>query len=380
MSDKATIIKDAQKYLARGQVDKAISEWEKLAKEYPDGTTYNTVGDLYLKKGDRTNAIDSFHKAAQFFRQEGFALKSLALYKKILNLTPTDANALLALAELNEGKGLTTDAIKFYLAAADTLSKEGKKEKLLEVYEKILTLSPSNVPLRNKIAEIYTKEGLVLEAAKQYITVARLYAEKQDIEKAIAFYLKVLDAQPLNREAIIELNSLYEQAGNFEQALGQMEEAAILFPQDTDILLRCAEMQTSIGMFGEAREYLGKITEIEPANIKAKRLLGDVYLKEGDKGKAWEEYLSVLDDILLEENYDEAIKLLASFKDIDPVETGKRLVSLYIQLGDYIQVVRELTSLADVFIEGGKQKEALNCYKEALKMSPDDELLQDKGC
>jgi tetratricopeptide (TPR) repeat protein len=287
MSDKATIIKDAQKYLARGQVDKAISEWEKLAKEFPDGNTYNTIGDLYLKNGDRTNAVDSFHKAAQFFRQEGFALKSLALYKKILNLTPTDATALLALAELNEGKGLTTDAIKFYLAAADTLSKEGKKEKLLEVYGKILALSPSNVPLRNKIAEIYTKEGLMPEAAKQYITVARLYAEKQDIEKAIAFYLKVLVAQPLNREAIIELNSLYEQTGNFEQGLEQMKEAVTLFPQDTDILLRGAEMQASVGRFGEAREYLRRITEIEPANIKARRLLGDVYLKEGDKVRAW---------------------------------------------------------------------------------------------
>jgi hypothetical protein len=32
MADKASIIKEAQKYIARGQVDKAIAEWEKLAK------------------------------------------------------------------------------------------------------------------------------------------------------------------------------------------------------------------------------------------------------------------------------------------------------------------------------------------------------------
>jgi len=37
MADKASIIKEAEKYIARGQVDKAIAEWEKLAKEYPDG-------------------------------------------------------------------------------------------------------------------------------------------------------------------------------------------------------------------------------------------------------------------------------------------------------------------------------------------------------
>ena len=131
MADKASIIKEAQKYIARGQVDKAIAEWEKLAKEYPDGNTYNMIGDLYLKKGGRSEATESFHKAADFFRKEGFSLKAVALYKKILNINPADADALLALGELNEKKGLTTDAIKFYLAAADSLAKGGLKEKLL---------------------------------------------------------------------------------------------------------------------------------------------------------------------------------------------------------------------------------------------------------
>ena len=205
MIDKAATIKEAQKYLARGQVDKAIAEWDKVAKEYPDGNTFNTVGDLYLKKGDKTEAVNSFHRAADFFRQEGFALKALALYKKILNINPSDALALQALGELNEAKGLVSDAIKFYLAAADTLSKEGKKEKLLEIYEKILALSPTNIPLRSKVAEIYGREGLISEAAKQYFTIARIYAEKGETEKSIGFYQKVLEVQPLNREAIIEL-------------------------------------------------------------------------------------------------------------------------------------------------------------------------------
>lgn len=376
MSDKASIIKEAQKYLAHGQVNKAISEWEKLIRESPDGNTYNIIGDLYLKKGDRTEAVDSFHKAADFFRQEGFSLKALALYKKILNIYPGDARSLLALAELNESKGLTTDAIRFYLAAADTLSKEGNKEKLLEIYEKILALSPSNIPLRSKVAEIYLKEGLISEAVKQYLHIARLYGEKGETEKAGEFYRKTLDTQPLNREAILELNSLYERTGNLVQAIEQMKEAAHLFPQDSDILLRFAELGIAGGMLAEAREYLGQITELEPGNIRARRLLGDLYVKEGDREKAWFEYLSVLDEILLDENYEDAIKLLESFKDIDPVETGKRLVSLYTQLGDSPRVVQELTALGDVFIGQERKKEALNCYREALKTAPGDDSVR----
>ena len=53
MADKTALIKEAQKYLAKGQLDKAVAEWEKIVREYPDGNNYNVIGDLYLKKGDK---------------------------------------------------------------------------------------------------------------------------------------------------------------------------------------------------------------------------------------------------------------------------------------------------------------------------------------
>ncbi len=378
MSDKASRIKEAQKYLARGQVEKAIAEWEKLAKEYPEGNTFNTIGDLYLKKGNRSEALDSFHKAATFFKQEGFALKALALYKKILNLTPTDGVALFSLGELNEAKGLTTDAIKFYLAAADNLSKEGKKERIFEIYDKILALSPSNIPLRNKVAEIYARDGLMSEAAAQYLHIAGLYSEKGELEKAVGFYQKVLDIQPIDKQAILGMNALYEKLGSIEKAVEQMKEAVSLFPQDAEILLRCAEIHIAADKLDEAVEYLRAVLSIEQANIRARRLIGDVYIKRGDRQQAWAEYLPVLDEMLLDENYEDAIKTLENFKDIDPVETGRRLVSLYRQVEDNPNAIHELTALGSLYIEKGKQKEALNCYKEAFKMNPDDESLRDK--
>lgn len=378
MSDKSAIIKEAQKYLARGQIEKAIGEWEKLVKEYPDGNAYNTVGDLYLKKGDRTDAAESFHKAASYFKQEGFALKALALYKKILNLIPNDAIALYSLGELNEGKGLTTDAIKFYLAAADTLSKEGKKEKILEIYDRILALSPSNIPLRNKVAEIYARDGLMSEAAKQYLHVAGLYSDKGELEKAIVFYRKVLDIEPVNRQAIIGIVDLNARTGSLAKAIDQIKEAVTLFPEDAEILLRCAELHGMDGKFDEALGYLRQIVEIEPANIRARRLIGDIYIKQGNREKAWAEYLPLLDEMILEEKYGDAINLLESFKDIDPLETGKRLVSLYRQINEQDSVVRELVSLGDIFSSRGMKKEALNCYREAVALSPDNGPLRDK--
>jgi len=378
MADKASIVKEAQKYLARGQIDKAIAEWEKLIKEYPDGNTFNTIGDLYLKKGNKTSATDSYHHAANFFKQEGFALKALALYKKILNINAEDEDALLALGELNEAKGLVTDAIKFYLAAADILSKKGGKEKMLTIYEKILALSPSNIPLRSKVAEIYLQNGLMSEANRQYFHIARLSLEKGDKEKAIGFYEKILDKEQCNRQALLELNLLYEKTGNHLKAVEHIHVVMNLLPQDTEILLRAAELHSTLGRFSEARDYLKQVAALEPANLRAQKILGDLYVKEGNRDKAWAEYLPILDDILLEENHDDAVHLLESFKDIDPVETGKRLVTLFMQHGNNEQVVRELGSLGDIFMQNGRQREALNYYREAFKLTPDNEVLKNK--
>ncbi len=379
MSDKAAIIKEAQKYLSRGQIDKAIAEWEKLIKEYPDPNTFNTIGDLYLKKGDKVKAVDFFHKAANIFRQEGFSLKALAVYKKILNVNPSDTGSLLSLAELNEGKGLITDAIKFYLAAADSLSKEGKKEKIYEIYNKILELSPGNLPLRNKIAEIYIKEGLITEAVNEYLYLANLYFEKQEIEKSEEYYNKVLKHQPVNKEAILGIINIYERTGQIDSLLEKCNDAVSIFLDDIDILIRCAEVYISVQKFDEAIQCLTKIKEIEPGNVKARRFLGDIYIKENNIEKAWEEYLPVLDEMILEEKYEDAINQLNIFKEIDPIETGKRLVSLYRQLDEQVRVAEELVSLGDAFLKKDFKKEALNCYREALLINPEDDILKNKA-
>jgi tetratricopeptide (TPR) repeat protein len=376
MSTKAAVIKEAQKYLARGQVDKAIDAWEKLIKEYPDGNTYNALGDLYLKTGDQKNAVESFHKAARFFMDEGFSLKALGLYKKILNINPSDADAFFALGQINEERGLKIDAIKYYLSAADSLSKEGRKERLLEIYDKIIAISPSNIPFRVKVAEIYTKQGLSLEAAREYFKIAKLYEEKEETEKSLEYYQKSLEIQPPNKEAIIGVTHLHEKTGNLDLAIEQIKGATSLFPEDTDIHLRCAEIYSTAKKFDEAIECLNKVSEIEPANIMAARLFGEIYIKKGDREKAWTKYLNVFDEIILDMNSDDAIKLIESFKDIDPLETGKRLVTLYRQQGENLRVAQELVSLGNVYTEKGMQKEALNCYRESLLITPDDDSLK----
>lgn len=371
MLDKAAVLKEAQKHLAKGAIDKAISELEKLVAEGPDGNTFNTIGDLYLKKGVQKTATDYYRKAAAFFWHEGFTQKAQALYKKVLNLNPADTDALYAFGELSEEKGLVTDAIKYYLATADLLSKEGKKDRILGIYEKILSLSPANVPLRIKVAEIFMREGLKSDAAREYLHVAKIHEETGDPAKAKDFFQKAIDLNPRNVEAVLGLIHLYEKAGDVKQAAARMKDATVLFPDDPEIFLRCAELSIRTNDPAGAQQCLTRIIEKDPNNVSARKMLGNIYLKSGAKEKAWQQYLPVLDGILTDENYEDAITLLETFKPLDPVETSKRLISLFRQLEEKDRLCDELVGLGDYYSSQGREDEARSCYDETLQLNPD---------
>jgi len=378
MVEKSEIIKEAQKYLAKGQIDKAIAEWERLVKEgTSDGAVYNTIGDLYLKKGDKKHSVEAYHKASQIFREGGFSLKALALYKKILNINPTDGDALFALGELNEEKHIVTDAIKYYLAASDIFSKENKKEKLLASYEKILGLAPNNIPLRVKISEMFSKEGFALEAAREFVSIATLYLEQSDMENAKKYISKALEIQPKNADALIALSRIHEKSGDIKEAIEALKAGIEVSGGSPELSLSMGRLLIEDGSYEEAEGYIQKALEAEPSNLKARRMLGDIALKREDNERAWEHYNLVLEEMIFKGDFTSAISVLNSFKEIKPIDTRKKLISLYNQMGDASSAVDELTSLAVIYEGMGQPIDALKCYQEALALRPDDLIIKE---
>lgn len=372
MADKSIIVKEAQRYLARGQIDKAIIEWEKLVKEAPDGNVYNTVGDLYLKKGNKKFAVDFFHRSATFFREGGFSLKALALYKKVINIDPLDAGAFTALGELSEEKGLVTDAIKYYLTAADILSKDGSKERFVNIYERILSLAPSNFPLRDKVAGLFLKEGLTSHAIREYLHLAHLCADKEDSEQERSYFMKILDIQPDNKNALTGMSSVYEKKGDVKQAIEFMKKAISAQRDDPHLLIRCALLYKENGAYDEAISCLSPVIQARPTDTEAATLMGDIHLAKGDRENAWVSYRPAVDSLALENKLDDAIDLMKQFKDIDPITIGKMLIPLYKQKDDMERAYSEILFVADLLLDSGLQDEAVGYYKEALTMHPDD--------
>ncbi|MHB8880341.1 MAG: tetratricopeptide repeat protein [Thermodesulfovibrionales bacterium] len=378
MTDKTAIMQEVQKYIMKGQTDKAIAELEKLLREGPDGNTFNAIGDLYLKKGDKKNSAEYHRKAAAYFREEGFSLKALALYKKVLNTNTADADALYALGELSEEKSLVTDAIKYYLAAADSLSKEGEKGKMIRMYQKILALSPENIPLRVKVAETLLKEGLINEACKEYAFIAKVFDEKGEVDKSKEYFQKVLGLRPSDKDSLMGLAHVLERSGDAKNALLQVKKAVEAYDDDNAIKFTYAELLTRAGRNADAMACILKIREADPGNMKVRQLLADNYLSSGQMDRAWEEYMPLIEQMVSDEKYDNAQHYLELFREVEPVETGKRLIELAKHLRDDDRLAAELLLLGDVYRERGLTDEAAECLRGAAEVKPYDEEIQRK--
>lgn len=378
MLDKAAVTKEAQKYVAKGEIDKAIAELQKLLIDEQDANIYNVIGDLYLRKKEKENAIEAFKKAANILREDGFYLKAIALYKKILNIHPSDVSTLISLGELNAERGLIGNANENFLTAADIFIKEGATEKVLDVYKKMLKLSPSNVSLKMKVAELSIKIGLIEEAVKEYIGVATYHLNRGETDEAQEFYLKVIGLDPKNVATFLGLSKMAELQNNIGQAFEYLKSAISVAPTNSDALLNYSRLAIEMGDVNEGKQSLLRLIEMDSSNNEYKKLLGNIYLKEGLLEKAWEELLPCIDETIHLEKWDEAIELLINFRDFDPIAVKMRLITIYKNKGDKKLAVEELRELTELYESKELLREAIQSYKELLELTPSDKLVEEK--
>lgn len=344
--DKSAIIKKAQKYTAQGDIDKAIAEWQKLSLSGKDSGIYNLIGDLYLKKRDKENAIEAFKEAADFFRKDGFSLKAIAIYKKILNIDPSDTLSLIALGELNAEKGLIGNANEYFLAAVEIFTREGSTEKVLDIYKRMLSLSPSDIPLKIKVAELYNRMGMIEGAIKEYIEIADLYSGSGKYDKSKEFYQR------------ITLDNLQNVSA--------------------DTLFNYSRLAIKLGYTDDAKQILIRLTNAYSSNKEYKKLLGRIYLKEGVKDKAWKWLSAFIEELILLKKWDDALELLGNFSDFNPIEVKRHIISIYNGKGDKDSAIKEMLDLAGLCEGNNLLREALQLYEELLELSPSLESAREK--
>jgi tetratricopeptide (TPR) repeat protein len=244
--NKVKVLAQAEKFVQQGKLPNAISEYEKVIKEDPkDLTVLNTIGDLYARVGNNDQAVHYFKKVGDQYAQNGFAVKAIAIYKKLTKIGPYNSEHTTKLAELYGQQGLYNDARVHYMQVADHLLKSGDNQQAARVFQKILELDPENAHTQAKLADLYTKLGKKDEARNIFYSAAETLYARGSYAAAEEAVEKVLTLDSANASALMLRGLIAVDSGDSHAAVNYLEQVPDLDsrPDGLRALLR-ARLQT----------------------------------------------------------------------------------------------------------------------------------------
>jgi tetratricopeptide (TPR) repeat protein len=187
----------AEKLLQRGKVEAAIQEFRKLLADSPkDIALLNRVGDLYVRINRNDEAIRLFLQLAQRYSEDGFFVKAIAIYKKILKFDPTRMVVYERLADLYHKQGLLTEARDQYKVLVDYYQKHGDAKKGAEFLQKIADLDPEDPTPRVKLAEAHHQLGDKQKEIGELKALAEMMTRHGRFDEAAQIYSRAIAAAP----------------------------------------------------------------------------------------------------------------------------------------------------------------------------------------
>ncbi|HEX5720470.1 MAG TPA: hypothetical protein VF179_30220 [Thermoanaerobaculia bacterium] len=193
------VVQTAEKYVARGKIEPAIREYRKLLAENPnDINTLNRIGDLYARIQHIDEAVEFFNQIGQQYADQGFFVKAIAIYKKIIKLDPTRLEVYERLADLYHKQNLITEARTQYQVLADYYTKHDNAASAIAIYNKMADLEPENPSYHVKLAEIYQNQKLYEKAVNEYRIIAELMIQHGRTQEAAQVYERALTIDSKN--------------------------------------------------------------------------------------------------------------------------------------------------------------------------------------
>ncbi len=281
--DRAATLRNAEKLIRQGKLPDAIAEYVRLVDDQPgDWNLANSLGDLYARAGQVDKAIAQYGQIADSLNDEGAGAKAAALYKKILKLKPDHEHTLVQVSEILGSQGRYADA-RFHLntlielrkAKGDTRGTLLAKVRLGSLdpddYEGRLTAASARIEMGDKggalndlkeIAGELADKGRQPEAIEVLREAAKLNPDDDEIrEKLLDVYFAAGDFTRAREcattiEQFRMLAAALEAAGNADEALETLRQAAGVNPGDSELSAQLARAFIAKGDLTAAAAYL----------------------------------------------------------------------------------------------------------------------------
>ncbi len=374
-SKRESLIASAEKSLLKGKVDAALKDYLKVLEETPnDINVLNKVGDLFVRLGRNDESIPFFLRIAEHYARDGFYVRGIAMYKKINKLDPARLDIYEKLAELYVKQQLWMEAKSNYQVLADYLLKQDNLQGAVGIYQKMVAIEPQNLQLHVRLADLFTQAKRLPEALQEYAVVAAALSERGAHEESIRVYEKALKLAPDNVDILRTLVPLLLSINSVEQARAVLRKGLEASPRSVPLFLLAAEAALAANDMAEARSYSDKARAVDPENEEVLAAAVRIQLKGRRPDLAWSAALPLADASVRRGETKKALALLVPIARSAPdnEEIVRKIVDLAAGSGDEMTALPFRSALAELYRKKGMLVEAADLLRVCARVQPDN--------
>lgn len=309
----------------------------------PNGAAPLPIAEI-LTLANSTRLVDALARINQIYRQGYFRAAMEEAYAA-LQFSPTYLPLHVQMGELLLMNERPQQAIDKLATVARVYAARNDGERATQIYERILTISPLDVEARSKLIEQLTARGQVKEAASQYMELADTYYRLAQLAKARDTYeAALLMAQGTEVDAAWNVQILHQMADidlqrlDWRKALLVYEQLRTLAPNDETARINLVQINLRLGQ--EAK-----------ANIELDNYLSLINSRGRDQDTV--AFLTGL----VQENPHFAL-------------ANRRLAEAFQQNGQREEAIRQWNKLGELLVKSGDREGAKAAVRAILALNP----------
>ena len=378
MDRNLAIKKKAQQLIAKGQIDAALAEFDRLF-ESGDKDPYDfiLVADLLAKRGSMQEAVRRYRQAVEEYSKGDLFKNAIAVCKRILRISKEDLEIHRTLGVLYAKEGLYGDAIIHYLEYAEGSIRRQDHDAALNVLDEVLKLSPENRELSEKYVEIAMRADQPERGGREL----HRRADRAEHEGRSAEATELRDRASTLAPGLAVASA--EPAGSapdaFDRAAPEPSAPAAEPPEASriDALFGAGPDESAAvpepGVVSLTRDQAPPPTEREPADpVAAHAELATGYLSAGNRELAAEEFWKAAELAFFRGDLTRVRTLLSSLLTAMPGHEAalRRLVDITAQAEDRPAEARARFDLAEVYLAHEEWALARGEYMRSLELDP----------
>jgi diguanylate cyclase (GGDEF)-like protein len=378
--DIAKHLERARRNLEKNKLREAVAEYQAIFDESPSNQeAIQALADLYLRLSDPVSA--AYFYGLQFDRllETGDAAKASAIYARFLRGVEQPPERLLRYATALQKQNRIAEAVEQFDVTAERLQEMHRDGEALECYERISQLDSENPSRHLNIGELAAKVGQVDLAARSFLRAGQLSQGMATIDVALDYFNRAHALLPKDRTIALFFAEARLRKGD---AAGAVELLEPYSPTDNDttFLALFGEALLRVGELDRAREAFEAFYRQRQDSFAKLFELAGAYLRADQDDKAVEVLNQAKEWMRIAGRENEFAAQSDRMTTVFPnsIALAQLVATLYEELNREAKYFDALVRLFDLYLEAEQVKPACDVLDRLVDIDPYDYRNQER--